>query len=117
MAYSELRSSYCGICVFHFSILLSPFNTQPKHHLSLGLLKMSQPPENFAASVKDFESWPENLVHQKTCLGVLKAYKTRLDVTEPKLFTQKAEDINVSFLELIESGPSTLVFLAPELYL
>ena len=79
------------------------------------LLKMSQPPENFAASIKDFESWPENLVHQTTCLGVLKAHKTRLDVTEPKLFTQEAEDINVSFLELIESGPSTLVSLAPEL--
>ena len=79
------------------------------------LLKMSQPPENFAASIKDFESWPENLVHQTTCLGVLKGHKTRLDATEPKLFTQETEDINVSFLELIESGLSALISLAPEL--
>ena len=76
---------------------------------------MNQPPGKFAASINDFESWPENLVHQETCLAVLKAHKTRLDVVEPKLFTQEAKDINVPFLDLIESGPSTLVSLVPEL--
>lgn len=76
---------------------------------------MSQPPGNFAASINDVESWPENLVHQTTCLGVLKAHKTRLDVIETKLFTQEAQDINVPFHDLIASGPSTLVSLAPDL--
>ena len=93
----------------HLSILSLSTNS------AFALLKMSQPPENFEASIKDFESWPENLVHQTTCRGVLKAHKTRLDVTEPKLFTQEAEDINVWFLELIESGQGTLVSFAPEL--
>lgn len=76
---------------------------------------MSQPSETFAASINDFESWPENLAHQTTCLSVLKAHKTRLDVVEPKLFTQEAEDIKVTFLDLKEYGPSTLVSFAPEL--
>lgn len=76
---------------------------------------MSQLLGDFAASVKDFESYPENLTHQTTSLVSLKAHKTWLDASEEKLLTQEARDINVAFYDLIESGQSTLYYLAPDL--
>ena len=76
---------------------------------------MSQPPEDFAASINDFEFYPENLIHRTTYVGALKAYKTQLDIIEKKLFTQKARDINVPFRDLIGSGPSKLISFAPGL--
>ena len=77
--------------------------------------KMSQPPEDFAASIRDFESYPENLIHRSTYVGALKAYKTQLDIIEKKLFTQKAPDIIVPFRDLKGSGPSMLMSVAPGL--
>lgn len=65
---------------------------------------MSQAPGDFAASINDFESYPENLIYRTTYVGALKAHKTQLDTIEKKLFTQKACDINVPFRDLIGSG-------------
>ena len=67
---------------------------------------MSQLPGDFAASINDFGSYPENLTHKTTSLGSLKAHKTWLDASEEKIFTREARDINVPFLDLMESGPS-----------
>ena len=77
-------------------------------------MKMSQLPEDFAASIDDFESYPENLTHRTPYLGALKTYKTWLDITEKKLFTQEVRDINVLFHDSIDFGPSTLISLAPD---
>ncbi len=76
---------------------------------------MSQPLGDFEASINDFESYPENLIHRTTYLGALKAHKTQLDTIEKKLFTQNAHDINVPFRDLIGSGPSMLISFAPDL--
>ena len=80
------------------------FDTQTKQ--SITLEKMSQMPGDFAASINDFESYPENLVHRTTYVGALQAHKTQLDTIERKLFTQNPGDINVPFRDLIGSGPS-----------
>lgn len=75
---------------------------------------MSQPPEDFAASINDFESYPENLLHRTTYVGALKAYKTQLDIIEKKLFTQNDDGINVPFRDLEGSGPSMLISFASD---
>ena len=76
---------------------------------------MSQLHGDFAASIKDFEFYPENLTHRTTSHGSLKAYKTWLDASDEKLFTQEACDTNVIFHDSMESGPSALYYLAPDL--
>ena len=60
--------------------------------------------QSFASSIKNFESYPENLIHRATYLSVSRAYRTRLDGIEKKLFATKAADVNVPFRDLKDSG-------------
>ncbi len=76
---------------------------------------MSRLSGDFAASINEFESYPENLRDRATYPGALKAHKARLDIIEKNLFTQEARDIVVPFRDLIEPGQSMLTSLAPDL--
>ena len=67
----------------------------------------SQLPQSFTSSIRDFSSYPENLVHKTTYLGALKTYKARLDDIERKLFVSKDVEVNVPFRDLIDSGPGS----------
>jgi len=67
----------------------------------------SQLPPSFTSSIRDFNIYPENLVHKTTYLGALNAYRRRLDDIEKKLFVTKDVEVNVPFRDLIGTGPST----------
>ena len=73
---------------------------------------MSQLHGGFAASIKDFEFYPENLRNPTASHSSLKAYKTWLDASEEKLFIQQPFDTSVAFHDSMESSPSELYYLA-----
>ena len=69
-------------------------------------MRMTSPiPRFFTASVADFASYPENLVHKTTYLGALRSYKTRLDDIAKSLCVTKDVDANVPFRDLTNLGP------------
>ena len=69
----------------------------------------SQLPSCFTNSIRDFGSYPENLVYKSTYPDALQTYKTRLDAIEKKLFVARDNDVNVPFRDLISTGPGHLV--------
>lgn len=58
----------------------------------------------FTSSIRELNSYPENLVHKSTYPDVLKTYKTRLDDIDKKLFVTRDEEVNVPFRDLIDPG-------------
>lgn len=58
----------------------------------------------FIASIREFKSYPENVVHKTTYLDALKTYKIQLDDIEKKLFVTRDEDVNVPIRDLIDPG-------------
>ena len=66
--------------------------------------QLPQPWQAFAASIRDFISYPENVVHRTTYLDALSKYKIQLDDIEKKLFVTKDQEVNVPFRDLIDPG-------------
>lgn len=54
----------------------------------------------FAASIREFTSYPENVVHKTIYPAALKTYKDQLDDIEKKLFVTRDEEVNVPFRDL-----------------
>ena len=69
---------------------------------------MSIPPPQswhaFTRSIRDFTSYPENVVHKTTYPDALKTYKGQLDDIEDKLFVTRDQEVNVPFRDLIDPG-------------
>lgn len=63
----------------------------------------------FEHSYRSFESYPRNLVHQTSYLGILEAYKSRLDNASSKLFTDDDAEILVPFRDLLPNEHGNVV--------
>ena len=68
-------------------------------------LQLSHP---FEQSYKSFEAYPCNLVYQSSYLGVLKAYRDRLNNAAAKLFTANNEEICIPFRDLLPNEQGKL---------
>lgn len=66
--------------------------------------QLSQSWEAFAASIRESNSYPENVVRRTTYLDALKTYKIQLDDIAKKLFVTRDKDVNVPFRDLIGPG-------------
>jgi hypothetical protein len=60
--------------------------------------------DSFRRSYESFESYPRNLVHQTSYLGVIKAYRSRLDIAAPKLLTADDAEVYVPFRDLLPNN-------------
>ena len=57
--------------------------------------------DSFRRSYESFEAYPRNLVQQTSYLGVIEAYRNRLDIAAPKLFTADESEVYVPFRDLL----------------
>lgn len=67
-------------------------------------LQLPQSWQAFTASIREFTSYPENVVHKTTYPDALKTYKLQLDNIEKALFVTNDEEVNLPFRDLIDPG-------------
>ena len=61
-------------------------------------------PPAFKDAIRNFESYPENLIYRTTYQGVLRTSRERLDDIKRTLFVTKDANVNVPFRDLLDSG-------------
>lgn len=62
----------------------------------------------FEQSYKSSETYPCNLVYQPSYLGVLKAYRDRLNNAAAKLFTANYKEVCIPFRDLLPNEQGKL---------
>ena len=68
-------------------------------------------PSEFERSYKNFEEYPQNLVHQTSYPAAIEACAARLDNAAPLLFTNNDENIDVPFRDVEAIRQCAISFL------